>query len=75
MIEDATGAVELLTDEGDCAAAWLFADLMISWNEKHAQAAYIPYESEKVNAPATAISAPHCLAKVLISIAILLHLI
>lgn len=52
MIEDVTGAVELLTDEGDCAAAWSFADLMISWNKKHAQAAYISYESEKVNEPA-----------------------
>lgn len=51
-IEDVTGAVELLTDEGNCAAAWSFADLMISWNKKHAQAAYIPYESEKVNEPA-----------------------
>jgi MvaI/BcnI restriction endonuclease family len=51
MIEDVNGAVELLTDEGDCAAAWSFADLMISWNKKHAQAAYIPYESEKEHAP------------------------
>ena len=52
MIDDVAGAVELLTDAGDCAAAWSFADLMISWNKKHAQAAYIPYESEKVNEPA-----------------------
>ena len=52
MIEDVSGAVELLTDVGECAAAWSFADLMISWNKKHAQAAYIPYESEKVNEPA-----------------------
>jgi MvaI/BcnI restriction endonuclease family len=52
MIEDVTGAVELLTDAGECAAAWSFADLMISWNKKHAQAAYIPYESEKIKEPA-----------------------
>ena len=46
-IEDVTGAVELLTDDGLCAAAWSFADLMVSWNKKHAQAAYVKYEAEK----------------------------
>ena len=46
------GAVELQTDDGDCAAGWLFADLMIGWNRKHAQAAYVSYESEKLLAPA-----------------------
>lgn len=51
-IDDVAGAIELLTDAGDCAAAWSFADLMISWNKKHAQAAYISYESEKVKEPA-----------------------
>lgn len=48
MIEDVGGAVELLTDAGRCAAAWSFGDLMIGWNKKHAQAAYVPYESEKI---------------------------
>lgn len=52
MIEDVGGAVELLTDTGHCAAAWSFGDLMIGWNKKHAQAAYVPYESEKVGEPA-----------------------
>jgi hypothetical protein len=52
MIEDVCGAVELLTDAGHCAAAWSFGDLMIGWNKKHAQAAYVPYESEKEKAPA-----------------------
>jgi len=52
VIHDVGGAVELLTDNGHCAAAWSFADLIIGWNKKHAQAAYVPYESEKVNAPA-----------------------
>lgn len=46
-IEDVTGAVELLTDDGICAAAWSFADLMVSWNKKHAQAAYVKYEAQK----------------------------
>lgn len=46
------GAVELLTDTGHCAAAWSFSDLMIGWNKKHTQAAYVLYESEKEKAPA-----------------------
>lgn len=52
VIEDVGGAVELLTDAGRCAAAWSFGDLMIGWNKKHAQAAYVPYESEKEGEPA-----------------------
>ncbi len=52
LIEEVGGAVELLTEAGQCAAAWSFSDLMISWNKKHAKAAYVPYESEKVAAPA-----------------------
>lgn len=52
FIEDVNGAVELQTDNGDCAAAWSFTDLMIGWNKKHAQAAYVSYESEKILAPA-----------------------
>lgn len=52
VINDVTGAVELLTDKGRCAAAWSFGDLMIGWNKKHAHAAFVPYASEKVKAPA-----------------------
>jgi hypothetical protein len=52
VIDDVNGTVELLTDAGVCAAAWSFSDLMIAWNKKHAQAAYVSYESEKVLAPA-----------------------
>lgn len=52
VIEDVSGAVELLTDTGHCAAAWSFGDLMVGWNKKHAQAAYVPYEGEKVGEPA-----------------------
>lgn len=52
LIDDVNGAVELQTDNGDCAAGWSFADLMIGWNRKHAQAAYVSYESEKLLAPA-----------------------
>ncbi len=43
VIADVNGAVELLTDTGDCAASWGFAKLMASWNKKHSQAAYIRY--------------------------------
>ena len=52
IIEDVGGAVELLDDAGGCAAAWSFAHLLIKWNKKHAQAAYVSYESEKIGAPA-----------------------
>lgn len=52
FIEDVNGAVELQTDDGDCAAAWSFSDLMIAWNKKHAQAAYVSYKSERILAPA-----------------------
>jgi hypothetical protein len=52
IIENVGGAVELLTESGRCAAAWSFSDLMISWNKKHSQAAYIKYESEKTGPPA-----------------------
>lgn len=52
LIEEVGGALELLTDAGQCAAAWSFSDLMIHWNKKHAQAAYVPYQSEKIAAPA-----------------------
>jgi hypothetical protein len=51
IIEDVDGAVELLTDDGRCEAAWSFAHLLVKWNRKHAQAAYVSYESDKVAAP------------------------
>lgn len=47
VIEDVDGAVELLSKTGHCVAAWSFRHLMVHWNKKHAQAAYVPYESEK----------------------------
>ena len=42
----------MISDKGHCAAAWSFSGLMIGWNKKHAQAAYVPYESEKIAEPA-----------------------
>lgn len=50
-IEGTRGAIELQTDQGECVAAWSFARLMLSWNKKHAQAAYVPYESDKAALP------------------------
>ena len=47
VIEDVEGAVELLDDAGHCEAAWSFSHLLIKWNKKHAQAAYVPYKSNK----------------------------
>lgn len=58
MIEDVGGAVELLDDNGHCEAAWSFSKLMIKWNKKHAQAAYIPYQRENVSAHAYRYSSP-----------------
>ena len=47
LIEDVNGAIELVDDDDGCAAAWSFASLMIGWNRKHAQAAYVTYEKRK----------------------------
>lgn len=52
MIENVNGAVELLTDSGYCAASWSFEGLLMKWNKKHAQAAYVPYKSNRVDPPA-----------------------
>lgn len=48
IIKNVNGAVELLTESGQCAASWSFEGLLMKWNKKHAQAAYIPYESNKI---------------------------
>ena len=52
VIENVNGAVELLTESGECAASWSFEGLLIKWNKKHAQAAYIPYKSNQNVPPA-----------------------
>jgi hypothetical protein len=62
-IEDVLGAIELVTDSGHCAAAWSFANLMISWNRKHAQAAYVPYKNRKDLPPAYHYSSPALLGE------------
>lgn len=47
IIENVNGAVELLTESGECAASWSFEGLLMKWNKKHAQAAYVPYKSNQ----------------------------
>lgn len=36
------GGISLITDEGEAAATWHFADMMTHWNRKHAKAVYVP---------------------------------
>lgn len=58
MISDVNGAVELLTDDGECAASWSFSKLMASWNKKHSQAAYIQYSAENGEIPEYSYESP-----------------
>ena len=58
VIENVNGAVELLTESGDCAASWSFEGLLLKWNRKHAQAAYVSYKSNKNELPAYQFSSP-----------------
>lgn len=58
VIENVSGAVELLTDEGECAASWSFEGLLLKWNKKHAQAAYIPYASNQLDPPSYQYNTP-----------------
>ena len=41
-IEDACGAIVLLSDIGEVAAAWAFSGLLEHWSRKHTRAAYVP---------------------------------
>lgn len=58
IIENVNGAVELLTETGECAASWSFEGLLMKWNKKHAQAAYIPYISNQLEPPAYQYASP-----------------
>ena len=58
VIENVNGAVELLTDSGVCAASWSFEGLLLKWNRKHAQAAYVPYKSNKNEPPTYQYASP-----------------
>ena len=41
-ITDASGAIALLSDAGEVAAAWAFSGLLAHWSRKHTRAAYVP---------------------------------
>ncbi len=58
LIENVNGAVELLTESGTCAASWSFEGLLMKWNRKHAQAAYVPYRSNRIDPPAYQYATP-----------------
>ena len=58
VIENVNGAVELLTESGECAASWSFEGLLMKWNKKHAQAAYVPYKSNQIEPPAYQYNSP-----------------
>jgi hypothetical protein len=41
-ITDAGGAIMLVSDAGEVAAAWAFSGLLAHWSRKHTRAAYVP---------------------------------
>jgi hypothetical protein len=41
-ITDASGAIALVSDAGEVAAAWAFSGLLAHWSRKHMRAAYVP---------------------------------
>lgn len=46
-ITDVNGSIALLNDKGQETAIWSFPQLLVKWNKKHAQAAYVPFDSLK----------------------------
>lgn len=58
QIQDVNGAVQLLTDSGEIAASWSFEGLLMKWNKKHAQAAYIPYQKSLDDPPTYQYNSP-----------------
>lgn len=47
---EANGAIQLLTEHNEVAAAWSFEDFLKHWQAKHAKAVYVP--SQKKDEPA-----------------------
>lgn len=45
------GGIYLLDANGNQAALWEFSHLLTHWNKKHAAAAYVRYESDKIISP------------------------
>ena len=42
-----SGGIRLLDENQNISAEWTFARLIKKWSEKHAAAAYVPYEREE----------------------------
>lgn len=51
LINDVNGSISLIDSSGQTAASWSFSGLLTHWNRKHASAAYVPYEVEKLASP------------------------
>ncbi|MBI5821850.1 MAG: MvaI/BcnI restriction endonuclease family protein [Verrucomicrobia bacterium] len=47
VITDAEGALALVSDAGEVAAAWAFGGLLTHWARKHARAVYVPSQCRK----------------------------
>ncbi|PVD54099.1 hypothetical protein DC498_01535 [Terrimonas sp.] len=48
-IRNSNGRIVLVDNQGNEAAAWSFASLLLHWNRKHNQACYVPSLSNKIN--------------------------
>ena len=46
-LADPDGGICLVEDDGNIAAKWPFAGLILHWNRKHAQAVYVPAITQK----------------------------
>ncbi len=46
-ITDANGAITLVSDTGEVAAAWAFGKILEHWSHKHMKAAYVPSQCRK----------------------------
>ena len=49
-IVNVSGGIRLLDENQNVSAEWTFGRLIKKWSEKHAAAAYVPYEREEGNA-------------------------
>ena len=49
-IVNVSGGIRLLDESQNVSAEWTFGGLIKKWSEKHAAAAYVPYEREEGNA-------------------------
>lgn len=48
-ITSVSGSIALIDENGDDAASWSFAELLLHWNKKHSKACYVPSMTMKGN--------------------------